>query len=93
MAQIVPTMLEPSVVLLTYFLEQLVWVWGFGQDGLREDVMPRVGMPGRVRGGCLPALRGAVGPGHRCRRAPAADPRVSHTREMSRVTLGRLGCL
>ena len=92
-AQIVPAVLEPLVVLLTYFLEQLVWFWGFGQDGLREDVMPRVGMPGRVRGGCLPALRGAVGPGHRWGRAPAADPRLSHTRETSRVTLGRLGCL
>ncbi|KAM7231403.1 hypothetical protein CapIbe_017848 [Capra ibex] len=48
-AQIVPAVLEPLVVLLTYFLEQLVWFWGFGQDGLREDVMPRVGMPGRVQ--------------------------------------------
>lgn len=35
-AQIVPAVLEPLVVLLTYFLEQLVWFWGFGQDGLRE---------------------------------------------------------
>ena len=80
------------MVLLTYFLKQPVWFQGFGQDRLPKDVMPQVGVPGRVRGGCLLPSEGGRGP-----RAPLGQGSCSCPpcvpRQGKVESLGCLGCL